>query len=260
MNRALIAVIITALFSAHVHAKVVSRTITYHDGQTALQGFLAWNDAIDGKRPGVLVVHEWWGLNDYARSRAKQLARLGYVAFALDMYGEGKVTEHPQEAGEWAGVIRRNVAKWQKRAMAGLDVLRQQETVDQRRLAAIGYCFGGATVCQLAYSGANLNGVVSFHGSLPVPEPGPASPINAKMLICHGAADNFVPDAQVAKFQSALEQAGVDWQMIHYSGAKHSFTNPGADKRGIDGLRYNKAADVRSWQHMQTFFDEIFAD
>ena len=260
MSRLILALMVCGVVSTQATAKVTSKPVQYQDGNTSLEGHIAWDDAIEGKRPGVLVVHEWWGLNDYARGRAEQLAKLGYVAFALDMYGKGKLTEHPQQAGEWAGMIRKNVAAWQKRGLAGLDILKQHEHVDQQRLAAIGYCFGGATVCQMAYSGAELRGVVSFHGSLPAPEPEQSQQIKAKLLICHGAADPFVPKPQIAKFQEALERAGADWQMVYYSGARHSFTNPGANKRGMDGLRYDKNADTRSWQHMQSFFDQVFLD
>lgn len=258
MNRIVMTLLFVALVSVQAQAKVVTKSIQYTDGEVALEGHLAWDDSIEGKRPGVLVVHEWWGLNDYARGRAEQLAKMGYVAFALDMYGKGKVTGHPQEAGKWAGMIRENVDAWQKRALAGLEILKKHEMVDRQRLAAIGYCFGGATVCQLAYSGAPLKGVVSFHGSLPAPEADDAGQIEAKLLICHGAVDPFIPEERIDKFQDALEDAGVDWQMIYYAGARHSFTNPGADERGIDGLGYNKKADTRSWNHMKMFFAEIF--
>ena len=259
MRLAHFGMVVGLLAATNVYGEIVTKKVQYADGDVALEGYIAWDAASDAERPGVLVVHEWWGLNDYARGRAEKLAKLGYVAFALDMYGKGKVTEHPQKAGEWAGMIRKNVAAWQKRALAGLEILKQHESVDGTRLAAIGYCFGGATVCQLAYAGADLKGVVSFHGSLPTPDDGQASKINAKLLICHGAADSFVPEAQIAAFQKALEAAGADWQMISYSGARHSFTNPGADDRGIEGLKYDAGADGRSWKHMQMFFDEIFA-
>ena len=240
--------------SAEVQTKVVPYT---HDGE-ALEGFLAWDDAAEGKRPGVLVVHEWWGLNDYARGRARQLAQLGYVAFALDMYGKGKVTEHPKQAGEWAGTIRRNQDAWRARAMAGLSVLQEQPQVDAGRMAAIGYCFGGSTVLQLAYGGAALAGVVSFHGSLPAATAEQARQIEASLVVCHGAADGFVPRAQIDAFRASLEAGDVDWVFVEYAGAKHSFTNPGADAIGIDGIKYDKHADTRSWRLMQDFFDEWF--
>jgi dienelactone hydrolase len=246
--------------TTYAAAEVRTKTIPYQDGDVALQGHLAWDDSVEGKRPGVLVVHEWWGLNDYARRRAEQLAEMGYAAFALDMYGKGKVTEHPKQAGEWAGMIRENSEAWRRRALAGLTILRQVDMVDTDKLAAIGYCFGGATVMQLAYAGSDLDGVVSFHGSLPVMEVEDAEKIKAKILVCHGVADGFIPAERIAAFQAALEEAGADWQMIYYAGARHGFTNPNADKFGIDGLKYDKKADERSWQHMKDFFAEIFGD
>jgi dienelactone hydrolase len=251
-----------ALFLRHpaASAEVKTRTIEYKDEQTTLRGYLAWDDSTEGRRPAVLVVHEWWGLNNYARGRAEQLAKMGYVAFAVDMYGEGKVTKHPKEAGQWAGEHRRNTDAWVRRAKAGLKVLQDQPQTDTERVAAIGYCFGGSTVLQLAYAGADLKGVVSFHGSLTPSTPEQGKNIKAKILVCHGAADTFIPEEQVHQFRAALDQAGADYQMIYYANATHSFTNPEADKSGVEGLKYNPAADRRSWRHMKTFFDEIFAN
>jgi dienelactone hydrolase len=238
--------------------EVKTKTIDYRDGDTELQGYLAWDDAVQGKRPGIIVVHEWWGLDDYAKKRVQQLAKLGYVAFAADMYGKGQVTDHPDKAGEWSKQITSNVDAWQKRALAGLEVLRKQEQVDPQRLAAIGYCFGGATAMQMAYAGADLDGVVSFHGSLPVPEEGQGGNIKAKVLAFHGSEDGFVPREKVTAFQEAMDKAKADWHMVVFGGAKHGFTVPGVDKHGIENLRYDKEADERSWKHMQLFFDEIF--
>lgn len=253
----LIALILVGLTS-NVQAKIMTKTISYqHDGVN-LEGFLAYDDSIKGKRPAVLVVHEWWGLNDYARSRAEQLAGMGYVAFALDMYGKGKVTQHPSQAGEWMKQVRSNVDQWQQRALAGLAVLKKDPRTDVDRIAAIGYCFGGATVQQLAYGGADLRGVVSFHGSLLQPMSEQRQKVKAKILICHGAADPFAKAGEVEQYISAMEKAGLDYQMIIYGGARHSFTNPEADKVGMDGLRYSKSADLRSWADMKVFFQEIF--
>jgi len=184
-----IIVILSILLETAAQAKVITQSVAYQHDNVTLEGYLAFDDSIKGKRPGVLVVHEWWGLNDYARKRAAQLAGMGYVAFAVDMYGKGKVTSHPNEAGEWMKEITSNVETWGRRAMAGLQVLEKDPRTDPNRIAAIGYCFGGATVQQLAYSGANLRGVVSFHGS-PLPPTGDqAKKVKAKILICHGAAD-----------------------------------------------------------------------
>lgn len=258
MRRTVVFALGLAALPAAGEAKVVSRAIPYQDGETSLEGHLAWDDAVKGKRPGVLVVHEWWGLNDYARKRAEMLAELGYAAFALDMYGK-RVTTHPKEAGEWAGQIRQNVEGWRRRARSGLAVLKAQEVVDPSRLAAIGYCFGGSTVLQLAYMGEDLKGVVSFHGALPAYQPGGSGPIRARILVCHGADDSFISAEQIEAFRKALDAARADWQMVHYGGARHSFTNPGADKVGLDDLRYDEKADRRSWTHMRAFLDEVFA-
>jgi len=243
-----------------LQAEVQTKRVEYQHGGQTLEGTLAWDDAADGKRPGVLVVHEWWGLDDYARGRAEQLAELGYVAFALDMYGKGKLTEHPPEAMQWSGKIRENIDNWRARAAAGLEVLQKHSLVDSQRLAAIGYCFGGATVMHMAYAGMPVAGVVSFHGSLPVADEKQGKQLKARILVCHGAADGFVPEARADEFRKALQAAGADWQMIYYAGAKHSFTNPDADAKGIAAIGYQAEADRRSWAHMRTFFDEIFAD
>lgn len=213
-----------------------------------------------GNVPGVLVVHEWWGLNDYARKRAEQLAGMGYVAFALDMYGKGQVTSHPSQAGEWAGMIRKNTDKWRGRANAGLKVLLDQEQVDKENVAAIGYCFGGSTVLQMAFADEPLKGVVSFHGALPTPSEDEAEAIDASILVCHGAEDAFISPESIDSFRKALESASVDYQLIYYGGARHGFTNPEAGTFGIDNLKYNEAADHRSWKAMQDFFAEIFAE
>ena len=247
------------LFSTTALAEVRTKMVPYKHGNLMLQGYFAWDDAIKGTRPGVLVVHEWWGLNDYVRGRAERLAAMGYVAFALDMYGKGRVTQHPDQAGTWMKQVQTDVNVWQGRALKGLDILQGHRLVDGNRLAAIGYCFGGSTVLQLVYSGARLKGVVSFHGALPLPRQNQPMRTDTKILIAHGNADPFVSEAHVKKFRSKLEATGLDWQMIVYSGARHAFTNPGADAHGIDALKYNKQADERSWRHMKLFFDEIFA-
>lgn len=239
-------------------AEIQSKVISYQHGDVQLEGFLAWDDARTGKRPGILVVHEWWGLNEYARDRARQLAALGYAAFAVDMYGKGQVTTHPDQAATWMKQVQADVKQWQGRARTGLAVLQSQEMVDPQRLAAIGYCFGGATVLQLAYSGADVKGVVSFHGALPMPTGQQAQGADTKILIAHGNADPFLTEEHVRKFRQALDAANLDWQMVVYAGARHSFTNPGADAHGIDALKYNRQADVRSWKHMQLFFEELF--
>ncbi len=242
------------LLATSAQAEIQTKSITYHDGDVECHGYLAWDDAVEGKRPGVLVVHEWWGLNDYARERTEQLAELGYLAFAADIYGEGKTTTHPADAGKMAGEVRANVDQWRKRAQAALDVLKSQSQCDTSNLAAIGYCFGGATALQLAYAGADLDAVVTFHGALPAATPTEAEQIKAELLINHGADDTFVDADAVAKFKKALDDAGVTYEFIAYPNAVHSFTVPSADRVGMSGMKYNKEADEKSWQAMQELF------
>ena len=249
--------LMAALIATGAQAAVRTERIEYQHGDAVLEGYLAYDDAVAGKRPGVLVVHEWWGLNDYARRRAEQLAQLGYVAFALDMYGKGISTTDAKEAGRLAGIFRNDRPFGRARAAAGLDVLKKRPQVDPARIAAIGYCFGGSVVLEMARGGADLKGVVSFHGGLATPNPTDAKNIKGKVLVLHGADDTFESPAEIAAFQEEMRQAGVDWQMHYYGGAVHSFTNPDAGKAGIKGVAYNEAADRRSWQAMRNFFDEI---
>jgi dienelactone hydrolase len=198
-------------------------------------------------------------LNDYAQTRAKQLAELGYVALAVDMYGKGKVTTHAEEARQWMEQTTANVEIWQARAREGLRVLQADPRVDPTRIAAIGYCFGGATVLQMVYAGASVKGVVSFHGSLPLP-PSSTTTIkdSVKIFIAHGQDDPFLTTAHIQKFTQALEQTKADWQMVIYGGARHSFTNPSSNQYGMKGIQYQKQADQRSWEHMKLFFNELF--
>jgi dienelactone hydrolase len=258
-NRILFFLAALLLWGSVAQGAVITRTIPYRQGGVDLQGYLAYDDALQGILPGVLVVHEWWGLNDYARKRAEQLASLGYVAFALDMYGKNKETEHPKQAQEFMKRVTENIDSWQKRALAGLEVLKRQPNTDPNRIAAIGYCFGGSTVQQLAYSGADIKGVVSFHGSLIPPTASAARQTKAKILICHGAADPFAKPKLLHKYITAMNASQIDWQMVIFGHAKHSFTNPGADKYGMPQLSYNRQADLRSWEYMRLFLDEIFS-
>ena len=246
------------LLVASAQADVQTKKIAYKHGDLECQGYLVWDDAVKGPRPGVLVVHEWWGLNDYARGRAEQLAKLGYVAFAADMYGEGKVTEHPKEAGEMAAKVRANVKDWRKRAEKALDVLKAQPQCDKTKLAAIGYCFGGSTALQLAYSGADLKAVATFHAALPAPAAEEAKQIKATILVCNGADDKFIPDQAIKSFREALDKAGVKYEFVSYPGAVHSFTVPDADKHQNPGMKYNKSADEDSWKRMVTLFADKF--
>lgn len=245
--------------STVANAGVVTQTVDYKQGDTALKGFLAYDDSIKEKRPGVLVVHEWWGLNDYAKKRAEQLAKLGYVAFAVDMYGGGAVATDREKAAEWANSVRGNRPLMRERIRAGLQVLAADKRVDPDRIGAIGFCFGGTTVLELAYSGANIAGVVSFHGGLVPPGPEDMKAIKAAFLVLHGADDPFMTRDQIADFQDGLNKAGVDWQMVYFGGAVHAFSNPAAGDNKSSGVAYNAKAAQRSWEYMQLFFREIFA-
>lgn len=236
-------------------ARVITETIEYPlDGQ-AHTGYLAYDDAIPAPRPAVLVVHEWWGLSEYEKSRVRMLAELGYAAFAVDMYGAGKFTNNPDQAREWMQSITTDVEWWRNTAWAGVEILKTKAQADPKRIAAIGYCFGGGTVLQLAYSNAELAGVVSFHGSLPTAEDG--IKIKPKILIFHGHADPFIPKLTLDNFQSALEKAHADWQQVSYGGVLHSFTNPHAAEHGMQALKYDAQADNRSWATMKLFLKEI---
>ena len=239
-------------------AQLHSETIEYKQGDTPLKGYLVYDAAVPGPRPGVLVVHEWWGLNDYARSRADQLARLGYVAFAVDMYGHGTTVQTPQEAGAMAGALKNNRPLMRERITAGLAALKVQPQTDAKRIAAIGYCFGGTVALELARSGADIAGVVSFHGGLDSPTPADAKNIRCKVLVLHGADDPYAPAAQVQSFQEEMRAANVDWQVNLYSDAVHGFTNPNNGTDKSKGLAYNEKAAQRSWEAMKQFFAEIF--
>jgi len=244
---------VTAGFS-----KVVTKPVQYQQNDTVLQGYLAYDDAVSGKRPGVLVVHEFWGLNQFAKQRAEAVAQLGYVALAVDMYGEGKTTRDRAEARRWAGHVR-STPLMRERAQAGLNVLAQQNQVDPQRLAAIGFCFGGTTVLELAYSGAEVRGVASFHGGLSVPKPEEMKNIKASLLVLHGANDPHIKAEAITAFQEAMRQAGVDWTMVFFGNAVHSFTNPEAGTDPSKGVAYDAQAAARSWKYLQIFLAEIFA-
>ena len=239
-------------------AELVSKSVEYKQGETVLEGFSIYDAAVQGKRPGVLVVHQWMGLGDYERKRAALLARLGYNVFAVDIYGKGIRPRNPKEAGVEAGKYKNDRALLRARVRAGLEVLARQELTDPKRVAAIGYCFGGTTVLELARSGADLAGVVSFHGGLSSPTPGDAKHIKAKVLALHGADDPFVPAAEVAAFENEMRQGGVDWQLVAYGGAVHAFTDWDAGSDNTKGAAYNERADRRSWEAMKQFFAEIF--
>ncbi len=240
-----------------VRAAIHTETVEYKHGDVTLEGHLVYDDANRTTRPAVLISHQWKGLSDYEKKRAEMLAKLGYVVFAVDIYGKGIRPEDAGSASAEAGKYKNNRALLRARVNAGLETLRKQKFVDPKRIAAIGYCFGGTTVLELARSGADLAGVVSFHGALDSPNPADGSNIKCKVLALHGADDPFVPDTEVAAFEAEMRAGGVDWQLIKYGGAVHSFTDWNADG-SMKGAKYDKLADYRSWEDMKQFFAELF--
>ncbi len=248
------------MLTARADAALQTKTITYHHGETALEGYLAYDDAIAGPRPGVLVVHEWMGLGPYAKRRAEQLAQLGYIAFAVDMYGKGVRAKDHTEAATLSGVYKKDRQLMRDRINAALVVLKQQELTDASRIAAIGYCFGGTTVLELARSGADILGVVSFHGGLDTPNPNDAKQIKGKVLVLHGADDRFVTPDQVTAFEQEMRAAVVDYRLIRYPGAVHSFTVREAGNDPSTGMAYHAEADRQSWEAMKAFLKTLFQE
>lgn len=239
-------------------AAVRTQTVEYKQGDTVLEGYLAYDDCFTGKRPGILVVHEWTGLGPYVKTRCEELAKIGYVAFGADIYGKGVRPATHEEAGKVAGMYTKDRALMRARVKAGLDELKNFGLVDTSHIAAIGYCFGGAAVLELARSGADIAGVVTFHGALANPNPSDAKDIKARVLVQHGADDPFVDRKQLDAFMDEMGKAKADWRVIVYGGAVHSFTVKDAGSDPSKGMAYNEGADRRSWQAMRDFFGEIF--
>jgi dienelactone hydrolase len=252
-------VVVSLMFAAGAApAALIEQTVTYKDAETVLEGFAVWDDSAQAKRPGVLVVHEWNGLDDFARSEATRLAKLGYVAFAADIYGKGVRPATMEEAGKTAGIYKNDRTLLRNRALASLKALQKLEKVDKNRIAAIGYCFGGTTVLELARAGAPVKGVVSFHGGLSSPKPADAKNIKAKVLVLHGGDDPLVPREEVGAFLDEMKKGKVDWQLIEYGGAVHKFMNPAAGNDPSKGYAYNETVAARAWNSMNLFFNEIF--
>lgn len=251
--------LLIALFAAtHASAALKAERIEYRHGDTVLEGHLAYDDSAKEKRPGVVVVHEWWGLNAFVRQKSDELARMGYTVLAIDMYGKGVTASDAKKAGELATPLKKDRNLMRERAKAGLEVLRKHPSVDPTRLAAIGFCFGGTTALELARSGADLKGVVSFHGNLDTPNLDDGKNIKAAVLVLHGADDPFVSKEEVLAFVEEMRRGNVDWQLNVYGNAVHSFTNPEAGGHGLKGAAYNEKAARRSWGAMKAFFNEIF--
>ncbi len=259
----LLALLVVVLFVdvTHLSAKVEGRTVEYTAEGTTLKGYLAYDQGLREKRPAVLVVHEWWGLNDYARKRADMLAGLGYIALAVDMYGEGKTAMHPDDAKKFSSEMMKNFDVSKARFLAAMEYLKSQPLVDATRIAAIGYCFGGGIVLNMARQGLPLRGVASFHGSLAAVKPAGPGEIKAKVLVLNGADDKFVPAEQIEAFRREMEAAGANYTFINYPGAVHSFTVPEATEMGKRfnmPLAYNEKADKASWKELRKFLKAVF--
>jgi dienelactone hydrolase len=242
----------------NAQAMIATEEIEYRQGDTPLKGYLAYDRSKKARRPGVVIVHDYWGIKPYTKRRAEGLAELGYIAFAIDMYGKGKIAKDTEEAGALAGIYKSDQQLMRARARAGLEVLQKHQLVDTKRIAAIGYCFGGTTALEMARSGADLVGVVSFHGGLATRDPRDARNIRGKVLVLHGADDPLVPPEEVLAFEGEMRKVGIDWQIVVYGGAVHAFSNPEAGNDPSLGAAYNEKADKRSWEAMKTFFEEIF--
>jgi dienelactone hydrolase len=258
-------ILLSVLVCVAARAEVKTERIEYKVGDAAFEGVLAYDDKVpaDTRKPGVLICHEWWGCNKYAEQRARQIAEMGYVAFALDMFGKGKTTTDAKQAGAWSGQVMGDPKALADRAAAGLKILAEHARVDGTRLAVIGYCMGGTVALELARSGRehtqNLKAVVAFHAStLAAKDPAGNANIKGSVLICHGAEDGFVKPEQIERFHQQMKDAKIDYQFITYGGAVHSFTNPDADKAGIPGVKYNIAADKRSWAATKYLLGQVF--
>ena len=243
-----------------LHAAVIEKPVSYSDAEVKLEGFHIYDDSVTGPRPAVLVIHQWMGITDHEKQRARMLAELGYNVFAADIYGVGVRPASPAEAGKEAGKYKKDRSLFRSRLQAGLEVLRKDERTEPGKIAAIGFCFGGTAVLELARAGTDLAGVVSFHGGLDAAEGVAAKKggIPAKVLVLHGAVDPYVPAEQVAAFEKEMNEAAADWQLVAYGSAVHAFTQRGAGDDPSKGAAYHEMADRRSWIAMKSFFDEIF--
>lgn len=255
----LMSLFLLASFAAE--AGIVSKTVEYEVDGVKMKSYMAYDDAIKGKRPGVLVVPEWWGLNDYAKRRANMLAETGYLALAVDMYGEGKTADNPKDAGAMAGSVKKNPIVERSRFAAAEKFLNSQAMVKKGDIAALGYCFGGGVVLNMARAGEPLKGVVSYHGVLATDVSVAPGGIKAKVRVFTGEADSLVPPEQVDAFKAEMSNAKADWQLVSYPGVKHTFTNPEADvyaaKFGLP-LKYDAHADHSSWAHTLDFLKSVF--
>lgn len=260
--KTLISIFLFFSLTATAHAEIQTQEVAYSSGGSTLKGYLAYDDAVKNKRPGILVVHEWWGHNKHARNKAEALAKLGYTALAVDMYGDGKTADHPDKAGEFMNAAFKDWEGSQAKFNAAKKLLQEHETVDAGKIGAIGFCFGGAVSLRMARSGADLKGVVAFHSALPLDPPAVKGMMTASVMVINGSDDGFLNPETVASFTRQMVEANADLTYISLAGVKHSFTNPQADefreKFNISALQYDKQADERSWKAMQGFFQRVF--
>ena len=255
----ILSVILFFIFIMTAKSEIVTSDVEYKIGDVTLQGYVAYDNSNANKRPGILIIHQWKGLTDYEKMRARQLAELGYFAFAADIYGKDVRPSTSEEAGKQAGKYYGDITLFRERLNAALNELKMKDLVDANNIAAIGYCFGGGGVLELARSGADIKGVVSFHGSLKSANPEDAKNIKCKILVQHGAIDPNVPEEDVVAFKKEMEDAKVDYVLTEYSGAVHAFTMESAGNDISKGAAYNQNADKRSWEAMKIFFGEIFS-
>ena len=261
MSLSAVVCVLVLCFPAFSIARVIGQEVAYKDGDVELKGYLAFDSNNQGKRPAVLVVHEWWGHNNYVRKRAEMLAELGYVALAVDMYGEGKQADHPEDAGKFASALTKNFDVMESRFLAGMNFLKIQDMVDTSKIAAIGYCFGGGVVLNMARQGVDLKGVASFHGTLGAARPGKKGAFKGKIIVFNGEADKFTTAEQIDSFKKEMNDLGIDYRFVNYPGAMHSFTNPEADiyaRKFKMPVGYNEEADKKSWAELKVFLSDVF--
>ena len=254
--KGLLCIFSALLLAANTGAEIVTEEITYKLDTLTFKGFFAYDNSIKGKRPGVLVAHEWWGLNDFAKTQAKNLAKMGYAAFAVDLYGNGRVASDFKVAAQMAGEVR-GTPRMRERIKIGFATLLAQKIVDPKRTAAIGFCFGGTAVLELAYSGADCKGIVTFHGGLFSPKPEELSNIKAKLLILHGANDPTMKPEAISQFQESMRKSGADWRMVYFGNTVHSFTNPSSGNDPSKGVAYNPLSADRAFSYMKMFLEEV---
>ncbi len=242
--------------------KIKGMEVEYATDSTQMKGYIAYDENIASKRPGILIVHEWWGHNDYVRERADMLAELGYTALAVDMYGDGKLAEHPDDAGKFAMSVMTNLPEASARFNAAMDLLKSQASVNPEQIAAIGYCFGGSVALTMANTGADLDAVAAFHSGVQLPVM-PSSDLKARVLVCNGGDDPFLAPGTVEAFKKAMDSVGATYEYISYPGVKHSFTSKAADANGEKfglPLVYDAEADEKSWNSLQALFKEVFGN